>query len=67
MIRILNTKNKEFDKRLSYYLNLRKLNFSSKSGIVRKIIIDIKKNKDKSLLKYEKKFNKLKQLNFKFP
>ena len=63
MIRILNTKNKEFDKRLSYYLNLRKLNFSSKSGIVRKIIIDIKKNKDKSLLKYEKKFNKLKQLN----
>ena len=63
MIRILNTKNKEFDKRLSYYLNLRKLNFSSKSGIVRKIIIDIKKNKDKSLLKYEKKFNKLKRLN----
>ena len=63
MIRILNTKTREFNKQLSYYLSLRKLNFSSKSGVVRKIIIDVKKNKDKSLIKYEKKFNKLKQLN----
>ena len=63
MIRIINTKTREFNKQLSYYLSLRKLNFSSKSGVVRKIIIDVKKNKDKSLIKYEKKFNKLKQLN----
>ena len=63
MIRVLNTKNREFDKQLSYYLGLRKLNFSSKSGVVKKIIIDVKKNKDKSLIKYEKKFNNLKKLN----
>tara|TARA_Y100001970_G_C14164045_1_gene820218 strand:+ start:311 stop:1603 length:1293 start_codon:yes stop_codon:yes gene_type:complete len=63
MIRILNTKNKEFNKQLSYYLSLRKINFSSKSGVVRKIIADIRNNKDKSLIKYEKKFNKLKKLN----
>ena len=65
MIRILNTKAKEFNKQLSYYLSLRKLNFSSKSGVVKKIIIDVKKNKDKSLIKYEKKFNKLKNLTLK--
>ena len=63
MIRILNTKSKEFYKQLSYYLNLRKLNSSSKTAIVKKIINDVKKNKDKSLIKYEKKFNKINKLN----
>ena len=47
MIKILNTKTREFDKQLNYYLGLRKFNFSSKSVVVRKIITDIKKNKDK--------------------
>ena len=36
---------------------------SSKIKVVKKIILDVKKNKDQSLLKYEKKFSKLKKLN----
>ena len=63
MIRILDTKKREFNKKLNYYLNSRKFNFSSKSSVVKKIIMDIKKNQDKSIIKYEKKFNKLKKLN----
>ncbi len=63
MIRILDTKKREFNKKLNYYLNSRKFNFSSKSSVVKKIIMDVKKNQDKSIIKYEKKFNKLKKLN----
>ena len=63
MIRILDTKKREFNKKLNYYLNSRKFNFRSKSSVVKKIIMDIKKNQDKSIIKYEKKFNKLKKLN----
>ena len=63
MIKILNSKSKKFNKQLNYFLNLRKFNFGSKSAVVKKIISDVKKNKDKSLLKYEKKFNKLRKLN----
>jgi len=63
MIKILNTRSKEFNKQLRYCLNLRKTGFSSKTSVVKKIIIDVKKNKDKSILKYEKKFNKLRKLN----
>jgi len=63
MIRILDTKKREFNKKLNFYLNSRKFNFSSKSSVVKKIIMDVKKNQDKSIIKYEKKFNKLKKLN----
>jgi len=63
MINILFTKSKNFQKQLSGYLESRKPNDHSKVKIVKKIILDIKKNKDKSLIKYEKKFSKLKKLN----
>ena len=63
MIKTLNSKSKGFHKKLFNSLNSRKANSYSKIIIVRKIIKDIKKNKDKSLIKYEKKFNKLKILN----
>ena len=63
MIKILNTKSKKFNEQLDYYLNLRRINSSSKSKIVKKIINDVKTNKDKSLIKFEKKFNNLKKLN----
>ena len=62
MIKILDTKYKSFKKDFSFYLNLRKNYSVSKSFLVRKVVHDIKKNKDKSLLKYEKKFNKLNRL-----
>ena len=63
MIKILNTKSKKFNNHLNYYLNLRKINFNSKRFIVKKILQDVEKNGDKSVIKYEKKFNKIKKLN----
>jgi len=63
MNKILSTRNKSFENQLSYYLDLRKRNSDSKTLTVRKILKDIKKNKDASLIKYEKKFNGKKKLN----
>ncbi len=63
MNKILSTRNKSFEDQLSYYLDLRKRNSDSKTSTVRKILKDIKKNKDASLIKYEKKFNVTKKLN----
>ena len=63
MINILFTKSKNFQKQLSKYLDSRKPNDKLKIKIVKKIISDIKKNKDQSLVKYEKKFSKFKKLS----
>ena len=63
MIKILNTKSKDFKKKFNYYLNIRRKYSSSKISVVKKIVNDVKKNKDKSLIKYEKKFNNVKSLN----
>ena len=63
MIKILNTKSQDFKKKFNYYLNIRRKYSSSKITIVKKIVNDVKKNKDKSLIKYEKKFNNVKSLN----
>ena len=58
MIEILNCKNKNFLKQLSIYLDRRRSRKEADTRIVNKIIKDIKKNKIKSLIKYEKKFSK---------
>ena len=58
MIRILNSKNKSFPRELDTLLSKRKNKVSSNSVSVTNIIKDVKKNGDKALLKYEKKFNK---------
>jgi len=63
MISILFSKSKNFKQQLSRYLDSRKPNNESKMRVVKKIISEVKKNKDQSLLKYEKKFSKLKKLN----
>ena len=63
MIKILNTKSKNFERQLEYCLNLRRKYSEPTVRIVKKIVQDIRKNKDKSLIKYEKKFNGLKKLN----
>ena len=62
MSKILNTKNKGFNSQLSYYLDLRKKNSNLKASLVRKILNNIKKGRDSSLLQYEKRFNGLKNL-----
>ena len=56
-MKILNNKNKNFDKILDTFLSQRKAQFQINSVSVSKIINDVKKNGDKALLKYEKKFN----------
>ena len=63
MIKILYKKSKNFEKKFEFYLNLRRKYPYSKTDLVKKILNDIRKTGDKSLLKYEKKFNNLKVLN----
>ena len=56
-MKILNTKSKNFDKILDSLLLRRKKKVQSNSVSVTSIIKDVKKNGDKAVLKYEKKFN----------
>tara|TARA_B100000900_G_scaffold374447_1_gene355746 strand:- start:215 stop:1495 length:1281 start_codon:yes stop_codon:yes gene_type:complete len=50
--------NKNFDKALEFIISERKKKINSNLVAVSKIVKDIKKNGDKALLKYEKRFNK---------
>ena len=61
-MKILNNKNKNFDKVLETFLSQRKAKFQINSVSVSKIINDVKKNGDKALLKYEKRFNQNKKI-----
>ncbi len=56
-MKILNSKRKNFDKFLEHLLSNRKKKIQSDSVSVTNIIKDVKKNGDKALLKYEKRFN----------
>ena len=56
-MKILNSKSKNFDKLLEDLLLQRKKKIQSDSVSVTNIIKDVKKNGDKALLKYEKRFN----------
>ncbi len=58
MIKTLNSKSKNFDLTLDKLLLERKNKIQLSSISVTKIIKDVKKNGDKAILKYEKKFNK---------
>jgi len=58
MIKILDSKKNNFNSSLDQMLSNRKNKIKFNSNIVKKIILDIKKNGDKALLKYEKKFGK---------
>ncbi len=56
-MKILNSKSKNFDKLLENLLLQRKKKIQSDSISVTNIIKDVKKNGDKALIKYEKRFN----------
>ena len=58
MLKILNSNNRNFDRELERLLSNRKNKVKSSSVSVTRIIEDVKKNGDKALLKYEKRFNK---------
>ena len=54
---ILNSTNKNFNNSLNKLLLQRKKKVQSSSISVTSIVRDVKKNGDKALLKYEKRFN----------
>jgi len=56
-MKILNSNSRNFNKVLENLLNLRKNKVRSNLVSVTNIIKDVKKNGDKAILKYEKKFN----------
>ena len=56
-MRVLNSKYRNFDKDLDNLLLKRKMKVQMNSASVKKIIDDVKKNGDKALLRYEKRFN----------
>jgi histidinol dehydrogenase len=57
-MKILNNNIKNFEKKLDVLLSKRKMKVQSNSVSVFKIIKDVRKNGDKAIIKYEKKFNK---------
>tara|TARA_B100000029_G_scaffold170524_1_gene166784 strand:- start:1591 stop:2892 length:1302 start_codon:yes stop_codon:yes gene_type:complete len=63
MIKILKTNSGAFERQLNVILDSRKTSNSSKINLVKKILEDIKKKKDKSLIRYEKKINRISKLS----
>jgi len=58
MIKILNCNNKNYKKKLIEFLEIRRSRKSIDTSIVSKILNDVKKNKLKAVIKYEKRFSK---------
>ena len=61
MLKFLNSNQRNFIQKLSIILDKRRKVDDIKFKLVRQIIKDIKKNKDLSLIKYEKKYSKQKK------
>ena len=57
MIKVINCKTKNYKKKLNSFLDKRRINKNVNTNIVIQILKDVKKNKYKALLKYEKKFS----------
>ena len=60
MLKFFNANQKNSLKKLELILNQRKLKQQTKSATVKKILFDVKKYGDKAVIKYEKKFSKIK-------
>ena len=56
-MKVISAKNKSFDKLLDKLLSKRKNKLRSDYISVKNIIKDVRKNGDKALIKYEKKFS----------
>ena len=59
-MKYLNGNKKNSLNNLEKFLNARRLKQQNQSKIVKKLLLDVKKYGDKSVLKFEKKFSKLK-------
>ena len=60
MLKFINYNKKNSLNNLEIFLNKRKFSQKNKTSVVKKIILDVKKNGDSAVLKYEKKFSKIK-------
>jgi histidinol dehydrogenase len=58
MMKVFDSKKNNFYREIDKFLSIRRNKIKLKSNAVVKIIMDVKKNGDKSILKYEKKFSK---------
>ena len=68
MLKFFNANQKNFLKKLDIVLSVRKLQQKNQSSSVKKILYDVRKEGDKAVIKYEKKFSniKLSPKNIKF-
>ena len=62
MIKFLDTRNKNYKRRLINFLEIRRSGKTIDTNIVKKILKDVKLNKKGALIKYEKKFSKNKSI-----
>ena len=60
MLKFFNANQKNFLKKLDIILSVRKLQQKNQSSSVKKILYDVRKEGDKAVIKYEKKFSKIK-------
>ena len=65
MIKLIKANQKNFLLKLNFILQKRKLHNPKVDIKVKNIIRDVKNNKDRALIKYEKKFSKLKNISIK--
>ena len=63
MLKVLKLNNKSSLKVLNEFLDKRKVIQKNQTTIVNKIIKNVKKNGDRAVLNYEKKFSKIKKKN----
>ena len=62
MIKQINCNKKNYLDNLTKFLDVRRFSKKPENKIISKILSDIKKNKNKALIKYEKKFSKNSQI-----
>ena len=60
MLKFFNANQKNYLKKLDIVLSVRKLQQKNQSSNVKKILYDVRKGGDKAVIKYEKKFSKIK-------
>ncbi len=60
MLKLFNANQKNYLDKLNIVLNSRKQKQQNKSNTIKKIIANVKKNGDKAVIKYERKFSKIK-------
>ena len=60
MLKYCNANEKNFSKKLETILNLRRQKQQNQSSIVKKILSDVRKQGDKAVIKYERKFSNVK-------